>query len=134
MVRWRPLRGVVARPVPEPVATPFVWAGAFVGSLVLVTVLGAAGGLASSSVALVALSLLAVVLGLPARFQAAPGIAVVCWMFLNNFAVAPRGRLSWDGHPDAARFAVLLVAAVLGTVVARIAHARGAHHRTTPGR
>jgi hypothetical protein len=115
------------------VATPFVWAGAFTGSLVLVTVLGAAGGLASSSVTLVSLSLLAVVLGLPARFQAAPGIAVVCWMFLNSFAVAPRGRLSWDGHPDAARFVVLLVAAVLGTVVARIAHARGAHHRTTPG-
>ncbi|MEV6958032.1 hypothetical protein AB0M97_02275 [Streptomyces sp. NPDC051207] len=134
MVRWRPLRRGVVRPVPEPVATPFVWAAAFAGSLLLMTLLGMTGGPASSSAALVALSLLAAVLGLPARFQAAPGIAIVCWMFLNSFAVEPRGRLSWDGHPDAARFAVLLAAAALGTVVARILHARGAHHRTTPGR
>ncbi|GAB2979705.1 hypothetical protein GCM10023080_051540 [Streptomyces pseudoechinosporeus] len=134
MVEWHPLRTPTVRPVPEPVATGFVWMAAFAGSFLLVAVLGAVGGLSSPSLALGALCGLAVLLGLPARFRAAPGIALVCWLFLNNFAIAPRGELTWDGHLDAARLVLLLAAAFLGTVVARIMHARGAHHRVTPRR
>ncbi|MFG2026467.1 hypothetical protein [Streptomyces sp. NPDC048825] len=133
MVEWHPLRTPTVRPVPEPVATGFVWMAAFAGSCLLVAVLGAVGGLSSPSLALGALCGLAVLLGLPARFRAAPGIALVCWLFLNNFAIAPRGELSWDGL-DAARLVLLLAAAFLGTVLARIMHARGAHHRVTPRR
>ncbi|WP_406174969.1 hypothetical protein [Streptomyces sp. NBC_00996] len=133
MVEWRPLRTAV-RPVAEPVATPFVWAAAFVGSFLLVAVLGAVGGPASSAIGLAALCALAVLLGLPARFRAAPGIATVCWLFLNGYAIAPRGELAWQGHLDAARLVLLLAAAVLGTLIARIVNAVGAHHRVTPGR
>ncbi|MFJ8533569.1 hypothetical protein [Streptomyces sp. NPDC093591] len=132
MVEWRPWRAAV-RPVPEPVATPFVWAGAFVGSLLLVAVLGAVGGLASSAIALVALCAFAALLGLPARFRAAPGVALVCWLFLNAYAVAPHGELAWQGHPDLARVLLLLAAALLGTLIARIINALGAHRRITPG-
>jgi hypothetical protein len=133
MVEWHPLRTSTVRPVPEPVATGFVWMAAFAGSCLLVAVLGAVGGLSSPSLALGALCGLAVLLGLPARFRAAPGIALVCWLFLNNFAIAPRGQLTWE-RLDAARLVLLLAAAFLGTVLARIMHARGAHHRVTPGR
>jgi hypothetical protein len=134
MVEWHPLRTPTVRPVPEPVATGFVWMAAFAGSCLLVAVLGSVGGLSSPTLALGALCGLAVLLGLPARFRAAPGIALVCWLFLNNFAIAPRGELTWDGHLDAARLVLLLSAAFLGTVVARIMHARGAHHRIAPRR
>jgi hypothetical protein len=119
--------------VPEPVSTPFVWAAAFVGCFLLVAVLGAAHALSSSSVALAVLCALAALLGLPARFRAAPGIAVVCWLFLNDYAVAPHGRLVWHGEPDILRLVLLLAAAGLGTLIARIADAIGAHHRITPG-
>ncbi|WP_149830624.1 hypothetical protein [Streptomyces tailanensis] len=131
MVEWRPWRAAV-RPVPEPLATPFVWAAAFVGSLLLVAVLGAVGGLSSSAVALGALCAFAALLGLPAHFRAAPGIALVCWLFLNAYAVAPHGELAWQGHPDIARVLLLLTAALLGTLIARIVNAMGAHRRVTP--
>ncbi|GAB2853396.1 hypothetical protein GCM10027074_20470 [Streptomyces deserti] len=131
MVEWHHLRGSGVRPVPEPVATPFVWAAAFAGSALMVVALGAAGPLAGSAVALGALCGLAALLGLPARFRAAPGIAVVCWLFLNAFTVAPRGELSWQGRPDVARIILLLGAALVGTLVARIVHAIGAHRRVT---
>ncbi|MBX9395302.1 hypothetical protein K4749_17295 [Streptomyces sp. TRM72054] len=132
MVEWHLLRTAV-RPVPEPVATPFVWAATFAGSLLLVAALGAAGGLSSSTLALGSLCALAALLGLPARFRAAPGIALVCWLFLNAYAVAPHGELAWQGHPDVARVLLLLTAALLGTLVARIVNALGAHRRITPG-
>lgn len=133
MVEWRPLHTAV-RPVPEPVATPFVWAAAFAGSLLLVVVLGAVGRLTSSAFALGSLCALAALLGLPAQFRAAPGIALVCWLFLNAYAVAPHGELAWQGHPDVARVLVLLAAALLGTLVARVVNALGAHRRITPGK
>ncbi len=133
MVEWRPMRAAV-RPVPEPVAMPFVWAAAFAGSLLLVAVLGAVGGRSSSAVALGSLCALATLPGLPARFRAAPGIALVCWLFLNAYAVAPHGELAWQGHPDVARVLLLAAAAVLGTLVARIVNALGAHRRVTPGK
>jgi hypothetical protein len=134
MVEWRPLRTTPVEPVPEPVTTPFVWAAAFAGAFLVMAVLGTAGGLSSSSVALGALCALAVLLGLPARFRAAPGTAAVCWLFLNGYAVAPRGELAWQGNPDVARLGLLFAATVLGTAVARVANAIGAHHRVTPGR
>ncbi|MGW2703889.1 hypothetical protein [Streptomyces sp. NPDC001340] len=133
MVEWRALRSVRVKPVPEPVATPFVWAAAFVGCFMLVAVLGAAHALTSSSVALAVLCALAALLGLPARFRAAPGIAAVCWLFLDDYAVAPHGRLVWHGGMDAVRLVLLLAAAVLGTLIARIIDAIGAYHRITPG-
>lgn len=133
MVEWRPLRAAV-RPVPEPLATPFVWAAAVAGSLLLVALLGAVGRLTSSAAALSSLCALAALLGLPARFRAAPGVALVCWLFLNAYAVAPHGELAWQGHPDVARILLLLAAALLGTLVARIVDALGAHRRITPGK
>jgi len=132
MVEWRPLRTTPVRPVPEPIPTPFVWAAAFAGSFLLVAVLSAVHALHGSALALGALCALAALLGLPARFRAAPGIALVCWLFLNDYAVAPQGRLAWHGDADIARLALLCAAAALGTVVARIIDARGAHHRITP--
>ncbi len=132
MVKWRPLRTATVRPVPDPVATRYVWVAAFAGSLLLVAVLGAAGELSSPSLALGTSCALAALIGLPARLRAAPGTALVCWLFLNVFAIAPRGELTWEGHRDAARLVLLLAAAFLGTVIARIVHALGAHHRVTP--
>ncbi|MBQ0826998.1 hypothetical protein [Streptomyces tagetis] len=130
MIDWVSLsRG--ARPVPRPVADPLVWAGAFGGALVLVEVLNGTVGSGRPDLALAALSLLAAVLGLCARFTAAPGTALLCWLSLNGFAVPPAGSVSWVVGRDGVWLACLLGAALVGTALARLAHARAAYRRLT---
>ncbi|GAB2713659.1 hypothetical protein [Streptomyces bullii] len=131
MIEWVSV-GTAARPVPHPVATPLVWATAFGGALVLVALKNALVGPAQPGFALAALSLLAALLGMHARFVAAPGTALLCWLFLNGFAVPPVGTLSWIGHRDTFWLGCLLTAALLGTALARLAHARAAYRRVTP--
>ncbi|MEU3933075.1 hypothetical protein AB0E85_13705 [Streptomyces sp. NPDC029044] len=132
MIEWKPL-GTGARPVPQPVATPLVWAGAGVGALVLVALLNTVVGPDRTELALPALSLLAALLGLCARFAAAPGTALLCWLFLNGFAIPPAGVLTWAGHRDTTWLACLLTAALIGTALARLVHARAAYRRMAPG-
>ncbi|MER6712939.1 MULTISPECIES: hypothetical protein [unclassified Streptomyces] len=131
MIDWIPL-ATGSRPVPQPVATPLVWAGAFAGALGLVALINTVVGPDRPELALTALSLLAAVLGLCARFTAAPGTAVLCWLFLNGFAIPPAGTLTWAGHRDTTWLACLLTAALLGTTLARLAHARAAYRRLAP--
>ncbi|MEU0199357.1 MULTISPECIES: hypothetical protein [unclassified Streptomyces] len=131
MIDWIPL-ATGSRPVPQPVATPLVWAGAFAGALGLVALINTVAGPDRPALALTALSLLAAVLGLCARFTAAPGTAVLCWLFLNGFAIPPAGTLTWAGHRDTTWLACLLTAALLGTSLARLAHARAAYRRLAP--
>ncbi|AMW11822.1 hypothetical protein A4E84_21365 [Streptomyces qaidamensis] len=133
MIEWKPL-GTGARPVPQPVATPLVWAGAGVGALVLVALLNTVVGPERPELALTAVSLLAALLGLCARFTAAPGTALLCWLFLNGFAIPPAGVLTWAGHRDTTWLACLLTAALVGTGLARLVHARAAYRRLVPGR
>ncbi|GAA2300948.1 hypothetical protein GCM10010234_49740 [Streptomyces hawaiiensis] len=132
MIEWKPL-GTGARPVPQPVATPLVWAGAGGGALVLVALLNTAVGPDRPELALLALSVLAALLGLCARFTAAPGTAVLCWLFLNGFAIPPTGVLTWAGQRDTAWLACLFTAALIGTALARLVHARAAYRRLVPG-
>ncbi|MFI6012666.1 hypothetical protein ACIBAG_28300 [Streptomyces sp. NPDC051243] len=132
MIEWVSI-GTGARPVPQPVATPLVWAGAFGGALLLVALLNALVGTDRPSLALAGLSLLAALLGLCARFSAAPGTAVLCWLFLNGFAIPPAGTLTWAGHRDTFWLAWLLAAALVGTALARLVHARAAYRRITEG-
>ncbi|GHJ28246.1 MULTISPECIES: hypothetical protein [Streptomyces] len=131
MIEWRRLSTGV-RPVPDPVATPVIWGGAFLGALVLVATLNFFGGHGRPMFALVALSLLAALLGLCARFVAAPGTAALCWVFLNGFAIPPAGHLSWAGDRDAGWLACLLAAAIAGTALARVVNARAGYRRITP--
>jgi hypothetical protein len=77
MIHWVSFRSGAA-PVPEPAATPLVWAGAFGGASLLVALLNNLVGPHRPVLVLTALSLLAAVLGLCARFVAAPGTAVLC--------------------------------------------------------
>ncbi|MEU2386040.1 hypothetical protein ABZ606_15480 [Streptomyces sp. NPDC012461] len=134
MIEWVTL-SAGPRPVPRPVATPLVWAGAFAGAPLLVALTNLLAGSHGPPLALTALSVLAAVLGVCARFTAAPGTALLCWLFLNGFAIPPAGALSWTGPRDTAWLGCLLGAALAGTTVSRLAHARAAHHRlTTPGR
>jgi hypothetical protein len=134
MFEWRRLsRGVT--PVPAPVATPFIWAIAYVAAPVLVAVLNLIDGQGDPSIHLVVLSLLAALLGLCARLTAAPGTALVCWLFLNGFATPPMvGQLSWEAHHDLGRLACLLVAACAGTLIACFVNARAAYRRVSPFR
>ncbi|MCQ8189827.1 hypothetical protein [Streptomyces rugosispiralis] len=131
MIEWRRLSTGI-RPVPDPVATPVIWGGATLGALVLVAALNFLGGHGRPMFALVALSLLAALLGLCARFVAAPGTAALCWLFLNGFAIPPAGRLSWAGDRDARWLACLLAAAVAGTALARVVNARAGYRRISP--
>jgi K+-sensing histidine kinase KdpD len=133
MIEWVPL-GSGPRPVPRPVAAPLVWAAAFGGALVLVAVLNAVAGPGRTGLALSVLSLLAALLGLCARFTAAPGTAVLCWLSLNGFAIPPAGTLTWTGSRDTVWLACLLVAALTGTALARLVHARAAYRRLTTAR
>ncbi|MBZ6231767.1 hypothetical protein [Streptomyces olivaceus] len=131
MIEWVPLASG-ARPVPRPVAAPLVWAGAFGGALTLVALLNGTVGAGRPGPALVALSLLAALLGLCARFTAAPGTALLCWLSLNGFAIPPAGTLTWAGRRDALWLACLLGAALVGTALARLVHARAAYRRLGP--
>ncbi|WP_326753554.1 hypothetical protein OH738_21330 [Streptomyces hirsutus] len=130
MVEWVAL-GTGPRPVPEPVATPLVWAGAFGGALTVVVLLNTVVGPDRPGLTLAALSLLAAVLGVCARFTAAPGTTVLCWLFLNGFAIPPAGTLTWTGSRDTLWLGCLLTATVAGTTAARLAHARAAYRRLT---
>ncbi|QKW07404.1 hypothetical protein HUT18_14435 [Streptomyces sp. NA04227] len=132
MIEWVSRR-TGARPVPEPMATSLVWAAASGCALVLVGSLNALVGPGRASLALIALSLLAAVLGLRAHFAAAPGTAVLCWLFLNGFAIPPAGTLTWAGHRDTFWLTCLLAAALLGTTLARLRQAHAAYRRVTPG-
>ncbi|MDR6974996.1 hypothetical protein J2X68_001680 [Streptomyces sp. 3330] len=130
MIEWVSLRAG-ARPVPQPVATPVVWATAFGGALVLVAVHNTLVGADRPGFALAGLSLLAALLGLCARFTAAPGTAVLCWLTLNGFAIPPVGTLTWAGHRDTFWLTCLCAATLVGTVLARIVQARAAYRRIT---
>ncbi|MEU4894797.1 hypothetical protein AB0B12_29375 [Streptomyces sp. NPDC044780] len=131
MIEWRRLSTGV-RPVPDPVATPVIWGGAFLGALVLVATVNFFGGHGRPMFALVTLSLLAALLGLCSRFVAAPGTAALCWLFLNGFAIPPAGQLTWAGDRDTGWLACLLAAAVAGTALARVVNARAGYRRITP--
>lgn len=131
MIEWAPL-GSGARPVPQPAAAPLVWALAFGGALALVALVNSVAGPGRPGLALTALSLLAALLGLCARFTAAPGTAVLCWLSLNGFAIPPAGTLTWAGRRDALWLGCLLAAALTGTALARVVHARAAYRRLTP--
>ncbi|MET7650256.1 hypothetical protein [Streptomyces sp. NPDC005486] len=128
MIEWVSLR-TGARPVPQPVSTPVVWATAFGGALVLVALHNTLVGSDRPGFALAALSLRAALLGLCARFTAAPGTAVLCWLILNGFAIPPAGTLTWAGHRDTFWLTCLCAAALVGTVLARIGQARAAYRR-----
>ncbi|GAA0669984.1 hypothetical protein GCM10009535_57260 [Streptomyces thermocarboxydovorans] len=130
MIQWVRL-GSGRKPVPEPAATGLVWAGAFGGALTLVALINTMLGPGRPHLALTALSLLAAALGVWARFTAAPGTAVLCWLFLNGFAIPPEGVLTWAGSRDALWLGCLLAAALVGTTTSRLAHARAAYHRLT---
>ncbi|MFE9771015.1 hypothetical protein ACFYOV_04880 [Streptomyces sp. NPDC005931] len=132
MIEWVTL-GTGSRPVPQPLTTPLVWSGAFGGALALVALLNALVGTDRPGLALTALSLLAALLGVRSRFAAAPGTAVLCWLFLNGFAIPPAGVLSWAAPRDTFWLACLLGATLLGTTLSRLAHARAAYHRLTTG-
>ena len=130
MIEWVSL-GTTAKPVPQPVATPLVWAAAFGGAPVLVALLNHVVGPDRPALALTALSVLSVVLGLCARFTAAPGTALLCWLFLNGFGIPPAGTLTWATHRDTIWLACLLGAGLVGTTVARLLNARAAYRRLT---
>ncbi|MFD3504792.1 hypothetical protein ACFWWT_41510 [Streptomyces sp. NPDC058676] len=132
MIEWVSLSNG-ARPVPQPVATPKVWATAFGGALLLVALLNTLIGPGRPGLALAALSVLALLLGRRARFTAAPGTALLCWLFLNGFAIPPAGTLSWTGHRDTFWLTCLLTAALTGTAAARLVNARAAYRRLTAG-
>lgn len=131
MVVWRWI-GREVRPVPEPWATPLVWAAAYGGAFALVALLDAVGVLDRTGLALVVLSLMAAFLGMRGRLLAAPGTAVLCWACLNVLGTEPTGEISWAGHRDPGWMLCLLAATVVGTVAGRVLHARAAYRRITP--
>jgi hypothetical protein len=108
-----------------------VWATAFGGAMALVALLNAVVGTDRPGLALAALSLLSALLGLHARFTAAPGTAALCWLFLNGFAIPPAGVLTWTHARDTFWLVCLLTAALTGTTLARVLQARAAYRRLT---
>jgi hypothetical protein len=108
-----------------------VWAAAFGGALVVVALLNSLVGTDRPELALTALSLLSALLSLGARITPAPGTAVLCWLMLNGFAVPPAGVLTWAGSRDMFWLTCLCAAALGGTVLARLVHARAAYRRIT---
>ncbi|MGY0489960.1 hypothetical protein [Streptomyces sp. WG-D5] len=127
MIKWVSLRSTGPRPVPRPVATPLVWAAAGTTALLLAALVNVLLGPGRPWLALTALALLATALGFWARFTAAPGTALLCWLFLNGFAIPPAGTWDWIAHRDPLWLTCLLAAALFGTMIARVTHARAAY-------
>jgi hypothetical protein len=130
MLEWKPI-GSGPRPVPEPAATPSVWAVTSAAALALVSALNFLDHQGDPTLDLIALSVIAALVSTGARLTAAPGTAVLCWVILNGFAIPPMGRLTWAAPHDAGRLACLLAAAVIGTAVARLARACAAYRKLT---
>lgn len=131
MLEWRPISSGI-RPVPSPVATPFVWAVTAIAAFAIVTAFNFLDGHGDPTVDLMALSVIVAVVSTGARLAAAPGTALLCWLALNGFATAPVGELTWETPYDVARLACLLAAASAGTVMARLTNALAAYRRLTP--
>ncbi|MFF2779581.1 hypothetical protein ACFVU3_32365 [Streptomyces sp. NPDC058052] len=130
MLEWKPIGGG-PRPVPDHVTTPSVWAAVSVAALALVTALNFLDQHGDPALDLAVLSLAAALVSTGARLAAAPGTALLCWIALNGFAIPPMGRLTWTASHDSGRLACLLAAAVTGTAIARLLHARAAYRRVT---
>ncbi|MEU8617374.1 hypothetical protein [Streptomyces sp. NPDC048623] len=130
MLEWKRMSSG-PRPVPDRVATPSVWVVTSAAALTLVTSFNLLDNRGDPLVDLVALSVIAALVSTGARFAAAPGTALLCWTILNGFAIPPMGRLTWTASQDGGRLACLFAAAVVGTVVARLVHARAAYRRIT---
>lgn len=130
-MRWR-LIAQGARPVPERVATPLIWAAAFVSTFALMIVLDLVDALDDTGLALAVLSLLAALLGMRGRFTAAPGTALLCWALLNVHAVHPVGEISWAESRDPLWITCLLCAACAGTAAGHVRYARAAYRRIGP--
>ncbi|WP_175409802.1 DUF4118 domain-containing protein [Streptomyces sp. TRM64462] len=128
MIRWR-LIGARQRPVPEPVDNRVTWLVATVCAPALITAHNLLDGQGDPWLDHLALSVLCAVLGITARITAAPGTALVCWAFFSLFAAPPLGQFSWALPQDWKRLGILLLTAAIGTVCARLVHARSAHHR-----
>ncbi|UYQ63153.1 hypothetical protein [Streptomyces peucetius] len=128
MIQWR-LIGVGPRPVPEPVHTSVTWLAAAVCAPTVIAAHNLLDDQGDPWLDLVALSALCAVLGLSARLTAAPGTALVCWAFFSLFALPPLGRFSWAVQDDWKRLGLLLLAAGVGTLYARLRHARAAYCR-----
>ncbi|MGI5438265.1 hypothetical protein ACQEV4_12855 [Streptomyces shenzhenensis] len=128
MIEWVSFRSG-ATPVPQPVATPLVWTGAVGGASVLVALLNHLVGPYRPTLVLTVLSLLAALLGLCARFVAAPGTALLCWLLLNGFGIPPAGTLTWAADRDAFWLSCLFGATLVGTVLARLVNAHAAYRR-----
>ncbi|WP_329113302.1 hypothetical protein [Streptomyces sp. NBC_01353] len=128
MLQWKRISFGV-RPVPDPVTTPSVWAVTSLAALALVTAFNFLDQQGDATLDLMALSLLVALVSTGARFVAAPGTAVACWLILKAFATPPMGRLTWAAPYDLGRLACLLAAAGIGTAIARLIHARAAYRR-----
>ncbi|WMX43720.1 hypothetical protein [Streptomyces roseicoloratus] len=131
MLEWKPISSGL-RPVPTPAATSIIWTVTVVTAFALVTAFNLLDGHGDPTLDLVTLSILVALLSTGARLTAAPGTALLCWLVLNAFATAPIGVLTWEGAYDLVRLVCLLASAGIGTVVARIGHARAAYQRLTP--
>ncbi|WP_424216829.1 hypothetical protein ACN20G_32495 (plasmid) [Streptomyces sp. BI20] len=131
MLEWKRINTGM-RPVPDPAATPSVWAVVTGAALLSVFAFNLVDSQGDPALDLGVLAVIAALAGSGARFAAAPGTALLCWLILNAFGTPPMGELTWAAPYDPARIGCLLAAAATGTVVGRVLNARAAHRRLGP--
>ncbi|GAA1959709.1 hypothetical protein GCM10009838_15070 [Catenulispora subtropica] len=101
----------------EPVAT---LSTAFIGGIVATAGLAAIGGTRHVDVDLAAYVGLAAVLGLGARWWAAPTAAFILWLFYDGFLVGRHGDLVWHGAMDGWRLGFIGAGALGGLLMGRV--------------
>jgi hypothetical protein len=104
---------------------------AHAGAAVVTAVAVLATGTRHPAAALVAYGLLAAVAAAHTRPAAAPGIALVAWLFYNGFIIGRHAHLSWHGAADVKRLAILLAASAVGSMLG--SRIRAARPRPAPG-
>jgi hypothetical protein len=102
---------------------------AYAGAAVVTAVLVLATGVRHPAAALIAYGLLAAVVAAHTRAIAAPGIALVAWLFDDGFIIGRHAQLSWHGAADIRRLAILLAAGAVGSMLG--ARIRAARHGTS---
>ncbi|MEY9942704.1 hypothetical protein ABH932_007630 [Streptacidiphilus sp. MAP5-52] len=102
-----------------------VWGWAFLGAGVFTLLAGATGGDRHLGATLGGFAVVAGWLGSIATARSVPLVAATCWLFYDGFFVHRNARLTWEGGPDAQRFALLLGAAAAGLLVHRAVRGPG---------
>ena len=105
---------------------------AYASSAAATAVFVLAGGTRHPTAALAGYGLVAACVAARIRPAAAPGVALIGWMFDSGFIIGRHAHLTWQGSADVRRLAILLAVAVAASLLGSRLHTAGRGPAHTP--